>query len=51
MDAREAGIPLLMAVGRREEAEGKVTLRRRDGRQEVMALAEAVRTLKAEAFR
>ena len=51
VDAREAGIPLLMAVGRREEAEGRVTLRRRDGRQEVLALAEAVRTLKAEAFR
>ena len=51
VDAREAGIPLLMAVGKREAAEGSVALRRRDGRQEVLGLAEAAAKLRAEAFR
>ncbi|MDJ0946660.1 MAG: threonine--tRNA ligase [Kiloniellales bacterium] len=51
VDAREAGIPLLMAVGRREEADGTVALRQRDGRQDVLAIEAAVRNLQGEAFR
>ena len=51
VDAREAGIPLLMAVGRREAEDGSVALRRRNGQQEVMALADAVERLRREAFR
>ena len=51
VDAREAAIPILMAVGDREERDGSVTLRRRDGAQEAMPLAAAIEGLRAEAFR
>ncbi len=51
MDAREAGIPILMAVGKREEADGTVSLRRRDGEQEVLSVEEAPAALRSEAFR
>ena len=51
VDARKAGIPLLMAVGKREERDGSVALRRADGKQEVIALEAAAEKLKAEAFR
>jgi len=51
VDAREAGIPLLMAVGAREANDGTVSLRRRDGTQIVMAVADAVTALRVEAFR
>ncbi len=51
MDAREAGIPILMAVGKREAADGTVSLRRRDGAQEVLSVEEAAVELKPEAFR
>lgn len=51
VDAREAGIPILMAVGDREERDGSVALRRRDGAQDVMPLGAAAEALKAEAFR
>jgi threonyl-tRNA synthetase len=42
MEARELGIPLLLAVGAREAANGTVALRHADGSQEVLALADAV---------
>ena len=51
MDAREAGIPILMAVGKREAADGTVSVRRQDGEQEVLPLEDAVAALRAEAFR
>lgn len=51
MDAREAGIPILMAVGKREEADGTVSLRQRDGEQQVLRLEDAVAALQPEAFR
>jgi threonyl-tRNA synthetase len=49
VDAREAGIPVVLAVGAREAEAGTVALRRRDGAQSVVAIAEAVRLLRAEA--
>jgi threonyl-tRNA synthetase len=49
VDAREAGIPIVLAVGAREAEAGTVALRRRDGAQAVMAIAEAGARLKAEA--
>jgi threonyl-tRNA synthetase len=49
MDAREAGIPILMAVGAREAEDGTVSMRRRDGRQEILSVESAVGLLKAEA--
>jgi len=51
VDAREAGIPILAAVGKREASERSVSIRRRDGTQKVMALAAAANVLKAEATR
>lgn len=51
VDARDAGIPLLMAVGVREARDGTVSLRRRDGSQAVLSLDEAIASLKVEAFR
>jgi len=49
VDAREAGIPIVLAVGAREAAAGTVALRRRDGAQAEMTIAEAARVLLAEA--
>jgi threonyl-tRNA synthetase len=49
MDAREAGIPMLVALGERDEREGTVSLRRRDGRQDTLRLEEAVAMLEVEA--
>ena len=51
VDAREAGVPLLAAVGAREAASDQVTLRRRDGAQEALAVDAAIAALRAEAFR
>jgi len=51
VDAREAGIPLLAAVGAREAGGDQVTLRRRDGAQEVMTVEAAIAALRDEAFR
>jgi threonyl-tRNA synthetase len=51
VDARENGIPVLMAVGGKEEQAGGVSLRHRDGRQESLALLEAIEALRPEAFR
>ncbi|MGH6928055.1 MAG: His/Gly/Thr/Pro-type tRNA ligase C-terminal domain-containing protein [Dongiaceae bacterium] len=50
VDARENGIPVLMAVGSKEEQAGSVALRYRDGRQQSLDLLEAVQTLRPEAF-
>ena len=43
--AHEAGIPVMAIVGRREAAEGSVTLRERDGSQQTLGLADAVAQL------
>jgi threonyl-tRNA synthetase len=51
LDARAAGIPLLLALGAREQAAESVSLRRRDGRQESLPLAAVADALRAEAFR
>jgi threonyl-tRNA synthetase len=51
VDARESGIPLLIAVGARESKSETVSLRHRDGRQSTLGLAEAVEVLRPDAFR
>jgi threonyl-tRNA synthetase len=51
VDARELGIPILLALGRREAAAETVALRRRDGNQETVSLARVDAALRAEAFR
>jgi threonyl-tRNA synthetase len=51
MDARESGIPLLIAVGAREAKSETVSLRYRDGRQSALPLAAATEALRPEAFR
>src|SRR5262249_20163642 len=51
VDARENGIPLLLAVGAREAKTEAVSLRYRDGRQNVLPLAAAIAALRSEAFR
>jgi threonyl-tRNA synthetase len=51
VDAREQGIPILLALGRREAEAETVALRRRDGSQEILPLAAVADALRAEAFR
>ena len=51
MDAREAGIPILMAVGKREEADGTISMRRHDGAQDVLSIEAAIAALKPVGFR
>lgn len=51
VEARENGIPLLLAVGAREAKHETVALRYRDGRQSVLPLSAAIETLRPEAFR
>src|SRR5262249_8819678 len=51
VNARESGIPVLIAVGAREAKDGTVSLRYRDGRQDVLPLAAAIEALRPEAFR
>ena len=43
--AHEARVPVVVIVGAREKAEGRVTLREWDGAQSVLPLAEAVAAL------
>jgi threonyl-tRNA synthetase len=50
VDAREACIPLLIAVGAREAQAGTVSLRRDDGSQTALPLAEAIEMLHPDAF-
>ena len=45
--AREAGVPVMAIVGKREQEERRVSLRERDGTQSVTSLAEAVAALSA----
>lgn len=47
--AHELGVPVFAAVGAREAAAGTVSLRERDGRQEVLPLAAAVARLRERA--
>ncbi|HEV2678574.1 MAG TPA: threonine--tRNA ligase [Aliidongia sp.] len=42
VEARERGIPLIAVIGKREARERTVALRHRDGRQEILELAQAV---------
>jgi threonyl-tRNA synthetase len=49
VEARELAVPVLAAVGAREERAGTVSLRRRDGSQAVLPLGEAAARLAAEA--
>lgn len=51
VDARTAGIPLLLAVGPREAQDGNVSLRRDNGEPQVLTVAELIETLRPEAFR
>ncbi len=51
VEARRLGIPVFAAVGAREAAAGTVSLRRRDGRQVVLTVAEAIDVLRPEAIR
>ena len=51
VDAREAGIPLLAAVGAREAVSDQITLRRREGTQEALTVAAAIAALRDAAFR
>ena len=51
VDARQAGIPILLAVGAREAEAGTVSLRWPDGRQAAMDLDGVHAALKATAFR
>jgi threonyl-tRNA synthetase len=51
VDAREMGIPLLIAVGAREAKSETVSLRYRDGRQNTIGLADVVEVLRPDAFR
>jgi threonyl-tRNA synthetase len=51
VDARENGIPVLLAVGAREAKEETVSLRHRNGRQDVLPLAAAIEALRPDAFR
>ena len=48
-DAREDGVPVLVAIGAREARDGTVALRFRDGGQESLPLAAAIARLSAEA--
>lgn len=50
VDAREAGIPILLALGAREAESGQVSLRRPSGEQAVMDLEALDRELRPEAF-
>jgi threonyl-tRNA synthetase len=43
--AHDAQVPVIAILGRREQAEGKVTLRERDGSQATLPLAEAAAAL------
>jgi len=51
VDAREAGVPLLLVLGAAEEERRAVTLRWRDGSGETLALAALDARLRGEAFR
>ncbi len=50
-DARSSGIPVFIAVGAAEAANGTVALRRTDGGQDVVPLAAAIARLKPAAFK
>ena len=49
VDAREAGIPILMAVGNREQTDNSVSMRWRDGSQEICSVTDALSRLRREA--
>ena len=50
IEAREAGIPIFLAVGQREAENSSVSLRYRNGKQELLSLDQAVKVLRADAF-
>jgi threonyl-tRNA synthetase len=47
--ARERGIPVFVAVGKREERDGTVTVRRRVGEPVTMLVSDAIRQVRSEA--
>ncbi|MEM8587485.1 MAG: threonine--tRNA ligase [Pseudomonadota bacterium] len=51
VDARETGIPILMAVGDREMHSDSVSIRRHTGAQEGRSVDDAIAELQTEAFR
>ncbi len=51
VDARNGGIPVVMVVGDREAGDGTVSMRRRDGTQQVVDAKTAAAQLREEAFR
>jgi threonyl-tRNA synthetase len=51
VDARQQGIPILLALGRREADAETVALRRLDGSQQSLPLAQVDDALRVEAFR
>ncbi len=51
VDARNAGIPIVIVVGRREARDGTVSLRHRDGTQQVLKATAVAGLLKADGFK
>jgi threonyl-tRNA synthetase len=51
VDARDAGIPVLMAVGAIEEREKSVSIRQRSGAQLTCSIDDALERLRPDAFR
>ncbi|MFM0739265.1 threonine--tRNA ligase [Paraburkholderia xenovorans] len=49
MDARERQIPILVALGSRDERDGTVSIRERDGQQQTLVLEEGVAWLREAA--
>lgn len=51
VDAREAGVPVFLAVGGIEQNDGTVSIRERDGAQATWSVDDAIAHLRQEAFR
>ncbi len=51
VDARNAGIPILMVIGKREARDGTVSLRNLDGTQRVLEASAVADFLNADAFK
>jgi len=51
IDQREAGIPVLLAVGKIEERDQTVSIRQRNGAQITCSIDEAIAQLRTDAFR
>lgn len=51
VDARDAGIPVLIAVGEREQANNTVSIRQREGAHSIRSITDAITDLQSQAFR